>query len=285
MTPFSMPNASLFRKTSPSTDELAAFDQDGYIAYPDIFTDEARTGLIKEIQAYKPVADFLALDDHGRSKKGNPYAYFERPWNDRKTWSDQFIDDPFITTLLQSTIGPEYHFCHSALNIALPGSKAIGFHQDHHHWFHENPVNLAEREKYYIQILYYPNGFKKGDRSLSIIPGSHRVSPAKEVTAEKLLAGDFDEQAGRALRSEQLDLAPGSLVYINARMFHAVEPKPMDSLQPYRIFFIDIFKEAGPPHRYTQDIPQEWMERATPARRTLFERDPYTETCWTKDLG
>ncbi|MEE2711047.1 MAG: hypothetical protein VYA69_15795, partial [Gemmatimonadota bacterium] len=85
------------------------------------------------------------------------------------------------------------------------------------------------------------------------------------------------------LREQTLEMPPGSMVYINARMFHAVAPKPLNSPQPYRIFAIDIFKETGPPHRYTQEIPSEWMERANPERRKLFQRQPYTETCWTEE--
>ena len=98
--------------------------------------------------------------------------------------------------------------------------------------------------------------------------------------ADRMLAGEFDTEAGRPLREKRLELPPGSMVYINARIFHAVEPKPTDSPQPYRIFNIDIFKEAGPPHRYTQEIPAEWMARANPARKKLFMREAYTESCW-----
>ena len=95
-----------------------------------------------------------------------------------------------------------------------------------------------------------------------------------------MLAGEFDTEAGRTLEEKRLELPPGSMVYIDARIFHAVEAKPVDSPQPYRIFNIDIFKEAGPPHRYTQEIPAEWMERANPERKKLFTRDGYTEGCW-----
>ena len=59
-------------------------------------------------------------------------------------WADRLIDAPLVTALLQATIGPDYHFCHSAMNIAPRGVGRLGFHQDHHHWRHENPVNLAE---------------------------------------------------------------------------------------------------------------------------------------------
>jgi ectoine hydroxylase-related dioxygenase (phytanoyl-CoA dioxygenase family) len=175
----------------------------------------------------------------------NKYGYFTRPWNSRKVRADRLVDDPKVTALLKSTIGPHYHFCHSALHVSVRGSGPIGFHQDHHHWFHENSVNLSEREKYHIQVLYYPNGFTRGDKSLTVIPGSHLVTPTKDVTPERLPAGDFNDQAGRGLRAKQLEMPPGSMVYINARMVHAVAPKPLNSPQPYRIFFIDIFKEAG----------------------------------------
>ena len=113
-----------------------------------------------------------------------------------------------------------------------------------------------------------------------MIPGSHKVAPTKAATPERMLAGDFDHEIGRKLEEKRLDLPPGSMVYINARIFHAVEAKPIDSAQPYRIFAIDIFKEAGPPHRYTQEIPDEWMMNATPFRRKLFNRKAYTEGCW-----
>jgi phytanoyl-CoA dioxygenase PhyH len=272
----------MFRRNAPSAEEIAAFHRDGYIAFPEIFTATALAGLIEEIHAQEPVKGFLAMSEEERRARGNPLVYFVRPWNDRGTWSDRLIDAPLVTALLRATVGPEYHFCHSSMNLALRGAARIGFHQDHHHWFHQNPVNLAEREKAYIQVLYYPNGFSRGDRSLSVIPGSHHVSPTPDATPEALLRGECNAQAGRELAAVDLELPPGSMVYLNARMFHGVSAKPLDSPQAYRLFVIDIFKEAGPPHRYTQEIPPEWLEHATPERKRLFSRDAYTPECWTQ---
>lgn len=275
----------LFKIDTPTRDQLASFDRDGYILIPEAFTESALAALCEETLSQAPVRAFLnASEDERRRQNGNPHLFFVRPWDERGFWSDQLIDAPLITALLKATIGPDYHFCHSSMNLALRGIGPVGFHQDHHHWFHNNPINLAEREKKYIQILYYPNGFTRGDRSLSVIPGSHRVSPTPEVTPERLLNGDFNDQAGRELQGVKLEAPPGSMVYLNARMFHAVEPKPLDSPQPFRLFLIDIFKEAGPPHRYTQEIPAEWWERAGPERRKLFDREPYTPECWTGGL-
>ena len=149
---------------------------------------------------------------------------------DRGPWGNRLIDAPLITSLLQSTIGSDYHFCHSDMSIAPRGAKGVKFHQDYHHWKHKNPINLAERNKWYIQIFYYPNGFKQRDGNLMIVPGRHRVSPTrgntvfnKGFTPEKLLMGEFDDEAGRKLEVKRLEVPSGSLVYLNTRMYHGVE--------------------------------------------------------------
>ena len=268
---------SLFRMAVPTAHDIEAFHRDGYILFPDVFTDAARERLVEEILQLDSVRQYLAPKDE---EPGQASSYFVRPWDDRGPYGERLIDDAFVTGLLQATIGADYHFCHSALNLAPRGIGPIPFHQDHHHWKHENPVNLAEREKYYIQILYYPNGFARGDRNLKVIPGSHRVAPTAEVTAQPMLAGEYDAEAGRKLEEVRLEVPPGSMVYINARIFHAVEAKPADSPQAHRIFNIDIFKEAGPPHRYTQQIPHGWLARAGSERRRLFAREPYVDGCW-----
>ena len=270
----------IFRIGAPSPEDIEAFHRDGYVAIPNVFTEEGLSGLTDEILHMDGAREFLHALDEEQGKPSKPSAYFVRPWNNRGPWADQLIDAPLVTALLQATIGPDYHFCHSALNIAPRGAGRVGFHQDHHHWRHDHLINLAERDKWYIQILYYPNGFTRRDRSLSVIPGSHRVPPTEGVTPEKLLSGEFDGVAGRELAVRHLELPPGSMVYLNARMFHGVEPKPLDSPQAFRLFAIDIFKEAGPPHRHTQEIPPEWIERAGPARKKMLVREAYTPECW-----
>ena len=111
-----------------------------------------------------------------------------------------------------------------------------------------------------------------------IIPGSHCVSPTKgktvfnkEFTPEKLLTEEFDDEVGRKLEVKRLEVTPESMIYLNARMYHGVEHKSLDSPQEYRLFVVGIFKEVGPPHRHTQEIPLEWMGRADPARKKMFQ--------------
>lgn len=272
----------IFRIDSPSLEEIAAFHEDGFVAYPNVLTNEGQQGFTDEILSRDRVVEFFETTEAERSKPDNPQDFVWRNWDDKGPWSDQLFDAPFVKALMRETVGQEVHFCHSTMHFALRGSGPIPFHQDHHHWRHENPVNLAERDKWYIQMLYYPIGFKREDKSLSAIAGSHRVAPTSDVTAERMLAGELDEQAGRELKQVDLELPPGSMVFLNARTFHAVSAKPLDSPQEYRIFVNYIFKEAGPPHRYTQPIQPEWLERADPERKRLFQREHWTEDCWSR---
>ena len=270
---------SLFRIPGPSPSDIDAFHNDGYIAYPDVFTDEAREALIDEIEELDHVRTYIQrLETGAADTQALLHPPLERPRPIRRPADRRPLHQP---PSCRPRSEDDYHFCHSALNIAPRGAPPLRFHQDHHHWRHENPVNLAERDKYYIQVLYYLNGFTLGDRNLKVIPGSHKVAPTRDATPERMLAGEFDHEAGRPAQGETaFELPPGSMVYINARIFHAVEPKPADSAQPYRFFNIDIFKQAGPPHRYTQEIPPEWIARAGPQRKKLFKRAAYSEGCW-----
>lgn len=271
----------MFRIAQPAADNLTAFHQDGYVVFPAVLQAEGITGLTDEILDLDQVKVFFSLPDDKRRELPRGYRLGVKPFNQKGPWSRQLFDAPLVTSLLTATIGPAVHFCHSSLHISLRGAPSIKFHQDHHHWRHGNPVNLAEREKWYVQMLYYPNGFQRGDAGLRVIPGSHRVSPTEDVTPARLLGGAYDAQAGRRLEAVDLELPPGSMVFLNARMFHGVTAKPLDSPQACRIFVNYIFKQAGPPHRHTQLIPSDWPVAASARRKKLFEREPYADGCWT----
>jgi hypothetical protein len=272
----------IFRMEEPSADDLAAFHRDGYVAFPAVFSDDGLKGFLDEILSREQVIELLKKNDDGLNQLPSPYRLDVRPWNNKGPWSDPLFDAPLVTALLRAAIGEAIHFCHSTLHLSLRGCSGIRVHMDHHHWLHNNPVNLAERDKMYVGMLYYPNGFNRGDTNLAVVPGSHLSIPTTDRYAnlEELLEGKYDVQAGREFKLKQLQLPPGSMVFLNGRTFHAVSPKPLDSPQAYRIFVNYIFKEAGPPHRFTQPIPPEWLESANPERQKLFQREPYAEGCW-----
>ena len=110
--------------------------------------------------------------------------------------------------------------------------------------------------------------------SLFLLAGSQKASPV-EFPAERLARGDFGP-----FRRVDLELQPGSMVVLNARAFHGVSPKLENSKQDYRLFFNYIFKEGGPPHLNTQEIPGNWVNETSRHRRKIFDRQSFQEGCW-----
>lgn len=271
----------MFRIEAPSRADLRAFDEDGYVAFPDVLTDEGREGLVSEILGCQQVVEFLGLTDEQRGRSSKPHRLSVIGWNDKGPCADRLFDAPLVTALLRATIGEDVHFCHSTIRISMRGSLGLGFHQDN------LPVETAEIHRWYVQMLYYPNGFVRGDASLRVIPGSHRIDdwgeyaphgPVIGVATPQLLDERFAQQAGRALRVRELSLPPGSMVFMNARVFHAVAPKPLGSPQPMRLCTNYVFKAPGAPHPKTQVIPPEWLARAGPERRRMFDRAAFAES-------
>ena len=271
-----MSTTDIFRITAPAAEDFAAFHAEGYVAFPAVLSDAGLAGLTDEILRHEAVAAYLEKSAAEPDRLRLSY----RNWDDKDFWSDQLIDAPLVKALLQGLDSEGFHFCHSTLSLSLPGAAGIDFHQDHHHWKHDNPINIAERQRWYIQMLYYPNGFRRSDASLALIPGSQRIGETPDLTPAKLLSGECDEEAGRPLKEHALELPAGSMVFLNARCFHAVAAKPVDSPQQYRLFANYIFKEVGPPHRCTQPIPPQWLEGANSYRKSLFERPAYTPEIW-----
>jgi len=277
----------MFRIEKPTDDDLAFFHENGYVAFPAVLTEEGRQGLMDDILGSAPVVEFLSKTEEERSAQDKPHRLSVVPWNDKGPFADRLFDAPLALALLRATIGEGFHFCHSELRVSMRGSRGLTFHQDN------LPLDPAEQHKWYVQMLYYPNGFERGDASLWVIPGSHRIYdwgdpspydhfPVKwdvEVTAE-MLTERYGDQVGGVLQAEELALPPGSLVFLNGRMFHAVSSKLLDSPREMRLMVNYLYKEPGDPHRFTQAIPPEWLDRASPERRRMFLREA---SAWRED--
>ena len=107
----------IFRLAAPPADDLATFHRDGCIVLPDVFMDEGLVGLTDEILSQDSVREYFKFLAGFDSEANDPHTYVLRPWNNRSPWGNRLIDAPLITSLMQPTIGPDYHFCHSTMSI------------------------------------------------------------------------------------------------------------------------------------------------------------------------
>ena len=130
----------------------------------------------------------------------------------------------------------------------------------------------------------FTDGFRLGDHNLMVVPGSHRIEDwgddqpygplmdCKNIL--ELLNQRYGDQVGRKLEIVELELPPGSMVFLNARTYHGVRSKPKDAPDRFRIFCNCVFKHADSLGRNIQTIPPSWLENADAWRRQLLDRPP-----------
>jgi hypothetical protein len=258
-----MGEMSIFRVDTPPPGTRERFEEDGFVAFAGVLTDECREGLLQEMLGCRPLARGLESETGER-----PTRFILKPWNDKGPWAEGLFDAPLVQAVLRMALGDEYHFCHSSLHFTERGYPGLRFH-------HDNPEDPTGVRKANVQMLYYPNGFTRGDAGLRVIPGSHEVVHRDEPGSAPVLNEWRAAALDRPLREQDLELPPGSLVALDARTYHAVTPKPVDSPQGVRLFSNYIFKPPGPPSPLTQEIPPDWLTRAGSERRRLFDRPAY----------
>jgi hypothetical protein len=294
----------IFATTALSAPELAAFladfDRDGYVVLDGIMTPAGAAGLAQEMTSHPRYLAWLedGEDDTASWCRRTTGRFGLRPWNDKGPYSDQTIDAPLIRQLLGAVMtDPCYppHFDHSTFSVSLPGSPAGAFHQDHHHFRRANstPTNIAERKRgaLYVQMLYYPVGFCEGDGSVAVIPHSHRLDPLQIDEQAATMESPFSfGQTLDSLRPPPLlaglkaitfSLPPGSVIFLNARTYHAYTRFSASAGQTHRLFGNVIYKEGGPPHRFTQPIDPCWLEDGNGCivsdyRKKLLDRQPFS---------
>ena len=149
----------IFRREALDPSELEAFtadlERDGFVLFDGCLTQEGAEGLAAEMLQHPDYKAWLGGGEANRGQKlsaDNP-RFGLRPFNDKGPWSDQLFDAPLVRQLLGAVMRRPYHVCHTTFAVGLPGSSIIGFHQDHHHWNNALPVNLHERDGYYIQMV------------------------------------------------------------------------------------------------------------------------------------
>src|SRR3989442_1245014 len=72
----------IFRIDTPSQEDVAHWDTDGFIVFPGVLTDEAREGLPDEMLHCTTIADFLET----QPRNGGPRSqrrFASKPWNEK----------------------------------------------------------------------------------------------------------------------------------------------------------------------------------------------------------
>lgn len=249
----------------PITDEdVARYREDGFIVFESIMTDEARSHFIDFIDQSPEVQDLLNGTRPLTHKKPFHGSTRNPLLNDPVT--ERMVDDPFLVEVLSRTIG-EFRFDHAGCTLHRPGSKGFAWHHDCY-W------GPGQRNAY-VGFLTYLDGFRRGDGSLSVVRGSHRVqNPDPQARGAKDwrdLTGGWMERTGVQLEEVHLELPAGSVVFHNTWNYHSVSPKPAGSA-PRHYMYIG-YRQPGGLFPASMTLDEAFLNRQSPERRKLFERD------------
>ena len=280
---------------------LASFRRDGFIVFEGLLSAADSGQLRQEILRCEEVQ--AALDGGcevlGREVGAQPLTSLysmgsatsldssAHHWLEPGSLSDRLADPPLIRGLLRHIIGPTFHLSTAGAGVKGRDTPSLRFHQDHWHWRSDYPVNLAARDSPYLQLLWYPDGFAVKDASLMVVPGSHAIDP---LIVEPLPFAYIKDAETKLLATHGLSpvelapMPPGSLVFMNARTYHAVTPKPASSPTALRLSCKYTYKGPGPPMAGTMIVPEGLLRAARegddPVRRMLLEREAFTYEAW-----
>ena len=162
-----------FTMDAPPADFLEVLNTSGCYIFPGVLTPAASRQIVAEMYATQQAQTWLAgvpvgKRSVGRSDTlslGKDNMLVRGPVNEDvaagvSLWPApgsacfSLIDSPLVVGCLEQAVGGnDFHYCHGAFGFRRPGVGGIAFHQDHHHWKHDNPVNIVGRKKRYIQLL------------------------------------------------------------------------------------------------------------------------------------
>jgi hypothetical protein len=159
----------LFTADEPPPDFLEVLDRTGCFVFPGILTPHGARQIVDEMYATKQAqtwqagagetgSDTLNIRADNMLVRGpvdEDAAAGVSLWPAPGSACFSLIDSPVVIKCLELAVpSKQFHYCHGAFGFRRPGTGGIAFHQDHHHWKHENPVNLAGRATRYIQLLW-----------------------------------------------------------------------------------------------------------------------------------
>ncbi|HEX8834196.1 MAG TPA: phytanoyl-CoA dioxygenase family protein [Abditibacteriaceae bacterium] len=228
--------------TSLTSEQLAAYDIDGYIVLEnflddtdmappkaammekvdEIANDLFKAGIITDLRLDEPFPTRLARLFDGLSDAD--FLKWGRGWRDRKPGYFELMSNPKILDAVESLIGPEI-FSNPVYNVRpkVPGvaAGAVPWHQDKSYWpdANANPVIT-------VWIPLVDSTHENG--CLHLIPGTHKkraiVHGHETYSGTQYLEISANYVEKRRAEIIPLPMKAGSAVLFNDRLIHSSTP-------------------------------------------------------------
>ena len=165
-----------------SSEQQAYYEDQGYLVFPQLLSDEELARLRAALAEVLPEAD-------GLTESNDKFSVTQ---SDDGTWSVRRIFNPIahhqafadlilnpkILDVVENLIGPDIQLHHTKLNLKPPSNRHARFewHQDYPFFPHTNFDLLA--------VMIYLDASTEENGCLTIVPGSHKWGPRNHLFAK-----------------------------------------------------------------------------------------------------
>lgn len=210
-----------------STDELTAFDRDGYMIVRGMVNAALRARMLEatldglhgevapleyEADLHYPGAPTSLGDEGGRTIRRLKDAYRRHPA------FVEWVNSPLLVKRLRQLLGnqivlPLAH--HNCVMTKQPQfSSDTGWHQDIRYWSFERPE--------LVSVWLALTSENAGNGCLQVIPGSHHTDFDKNRFDDELFFRDDTPENRKLIATRQfVELEPGDVLFFHCRTLHA----------------------------------------------------------------
>ena len=208
---------------TPTADDIAAFERDGFLMVPDLYTAEEVDLLLR-----------IGKNDREKEKQistmKDASGAGSKIWltadTDREDIYNAFCHGRRIVDTMEALLHDEVYLYHYKMMVKEPKvGGAWEWHQDYGYWYHNNCL-FPDMASCYIAV----DRAYKGNGCLQVIKGSHRLG--------RIEHGQFGGQVGAnpdrvELALKHLDLVycemqPGTALFFHSNLLHRSDQNKSD---------------------------------------------------------
>jgi len=182
---------------------VATFREDGFVVVPRVFDAPALARILDAlaVATEQTLAEGQALYREGIDPNDRNVRVVTLVGRD-PVFAD-LVSDPTVLALVEATMGESYLLSSLSANIALPGSRSMGLHNDM-----MAVLPQPWLEPYGVNILFYLHDTDEENGATRYLPGSH-LFPTADLASQDDIA-----------RTRPIEAPAGSIVAVDGRLWH-----------------------------------------------------------------
>ncbi|TWT55977.1 phytanoyl-CoA dioxygenase family protein [Allorhodopirellula solitaria] len=199
----------------PSTEQIQAFQRDGYVLLPAVFDADEMAGLLRYSKADR------ALDREAKTRKdatGGESRLAVRDDLDDESMYTAVVRSHRIADTMESLLGSEvYHYHHKMMLKEPRVGGAWEWHQDYGYWY-----NFGCLYPDMGSALVAVDHAHRENGCLQVLKGSHKIGRVDHGKSGQQVGADM-ERVEHAMKHHELvycEMQPGDVLFFHANLLH-----------------------------------------------------------------